>query len=218
MRCGGPRGVSWWTERPGFWPILGAVLAAHGVLLSQLPLAPSWTAAQGQQEATPVVMVRAVATPAAAATAAALPPPATAAVPPRTAAADEANVAAKATGALPPPIVASKPLSAEPPRRAAAEAPYVPRGELTVPPRIVTEVQVPFPADIEGIVDLRVQLALFIDEEGRVRRIRIDTPDVHPAFQREIREAFFGARFSPGEIDGAAVRSRLHLVVEFHSP
>ncbi|MDB5857460.1 MAG: TonB family protein [Ramlibacter sp.] len=119
-------------------------------------------------------------------------------------------------------MVAAAPAQAPPPARsmpaAGVEAGYVPRGQLTVAPRPLREVDVPFPPDVSGIVDLNVQLSLFIDEGGVVRRVQLDRPEIPPAFARAVAETFQSIPFKPGEIDGVAVRSRIHLEVEFHAP
>jgi TonB family protein len=100
----------------------------------------------------------------------------------------------------------------------AADAPYLPRGQLTVPPTLVGHVDVPFPPDVDGTVDLKVRVTLFIDERGKVQKLRLDTPHVHPAFERSIREAFAAARFNPGELDRVPVRSQVRLEIDFVAP
>ncbi|QJW83521.1 hypothetical protein HK414_03240 [Ramlibacter terrae] len=67
-------------------------------------------------------------------------------------------------------------------------------------PRLLTPVQVPFPDMVGGFVDLKVRITLFIDEQGTVRRVRIDSPDVPPLFEQTIRDTFAQARFKPGEL------------------
>jgi hypothetical protein len=108
--------------------------------------------------------------------------------------------------------------AAAPARPAAPEAPYLPRSQLSAAPRPQSMVEVAFPQDVTGVVDLTLQATLFIDEHGVVQRIRVDTPDVHPSFERAVRETFGPARFTPGERDGTPVRSQLRIQVEFHAP
>lgn len=134
------------------------------------------------------------------------------------------QVPAQATAATEAPAPARP--AADPPRTgtpAAApppepEQPYLPRGELTVPPKILGPVDVRFPEDVAGMVHLDVKLTLFIDEEGRVQRIRIDSPGVHPSFERAVRETFATARFAPGELHQRPVRSQMRLEVSFDAP
>lgn len=92
---------------------------------------------------------------------------------------------------------------------------YVPRSRLETPPAPTTIVDVRSPEELKGVVDLRVEFTLFIDETGKVRRVRIETPGVHPAFERAIADSFEPVPFTPGRVDGEAVRSRIRLEVEF---
>jgi hypothetical protein len=98
------------------------------------------------------------------------------------------------------------------------DLPYLPRGSLTVAPKLKNSVDVSFPEDVEGFVKLTVQATLFIDEDGGVRRIRVDTPDVQPPFETAIQQAFASASFTPGEVDGLPVRSQMRVEVEFQAP
>ena len=92
---------------------------------------------------------------------------------------------------------------------------YLPRKLLTAGPAPLENLQVKFPAEMPGIVDLRVNISLFIDEQGQVRRVRFDSSDIAPGFAAAIQETFGPARFKPGELDGLPVRSQLPLQVEF---
>ncbi|MDB5872861.1 MAG: TonB family protein [Ramlibacter sp.] len=98
-----------------------------------------------------------------------------------------------------------------------AFADYLPRSKLSAPPQPQDMVEVPFPADVSGIVDLKVRIALFIDELGTVRRIRIDSPDVPSPFVVAVLDSFSAVRFNPGKLDGMAVRSQIRLEVEFNA-
>ena len=75
---------------------------------------------------------------------------------------------------------------------------------LTAPPG---ETEIARPAGV---------LALYIDEEGAVRQVTAD-PDsaLPPAYEQAARQAFMAARFAPGEVDGVAVKSRIHVEVVF---
>ncbi|MGV3570195.1 MAG: TonB family protein [Ramlibacter sp.] len=131
--------------------------------------------------------------------------------PPAAAAAEQAPAA---PAAAPEPQAAAAP-PAPPAPPPTPDPPYLPRGELTAAPRPLEPINVPFPAGIKGVVDLKVQLTLFIDEQGAVQRVRIDTPGVVEDFEQAIRETFARARFQPGEIDKVAVRSQVRIEVEF---
>jgi hypothetical protein len=94
---------------------------------------------------------------------------------------------------------------------------YLPRSRLTVVPRPLTPVQVPFPEQVAGIVDLRVVVSLFIDETGAVRRVRLDNPAVPPAFAQVIMDTFLATPFKAGEVETVPVRSQLRLEIEFRT-
>lgn len=211
-------------QRPAFWRAVGLTLLGHGVVLGWLAAAQPTPVPYGARQGTGMTfLVRplqpaaphgtAPGAPASDVAAALQAAGAAPAEPPRE---ERAAVLAAAPGPVPqavPPAVAAAAAAAPLP-----EAPYLPRGELTVPPRLLGHVDVPFPTDVEGVVDLKVRVTLFIDERGTVQRLRVETPDVHPAFERSIRDAFGQARFSPGELDQVAVRSQVRLEVEFHAP
>lgn len=211
--------------RRGLWQVFVLVLLVHAALLTQLSAAPG--ALRGQA-GLPVQLlyVRLTQPPLAPEP----PAPATATLSPSTPAPEPApalrhapqveasppplpSVEARAGTGAEPVVVAQAPASAA--SAPAGEAPYLPRGDLTVAPKLLTPVQVPFPDEVEGMVDLKIRISLFIDEQGVVRRIRIDTPDVPPVFERTVREAFSAARFAPGQLEATAVRSQIRLEVEF---
>jgi len=92
---------------------------------------------------------------------------------------------------------------------------YLPRRMLTRAPAPLTSVDVPFPRGISGYVDLKVIVALFIDEHGGVKHVRLDTEGVPEEFIEAIRRTFMGARFTPGEVTGSPVRSMVRVQVVF---
>lgn len=92
---------------------------------------------------------------------------------------------------------------------------YVPRPLLTVPPAAITAVVFAAPqgdAFRGGHVGI---LSLFIDEHGRVQRIEAEAPALPEVFEQAARDAFIAAQFAPGEVDGAAVKSRVWVEVVF---
>ena len=92
---------------------------------------------------------------------------------------------------------------------------YVPRPLLTVPPVARTPVIFAAPEG-EMFRGRHVGvLSLFIDEHGQVQRIEADPASLPEAFEQAAREAFMTAQFAPGEIDGAAVKSRVRVEVVF---
>lgn len=98
------------------------------------------------------------------------------------------------------------------------EADYLPRRELTVAPVLKAEVPLVWPE--EGVLAGRYSavVTLFVDETGRVRKLRFDGDGLPPLLQEQAREAFLGARFSPGELQGVPVKSRVRVEVVFEAP
>ena len=212
-----------------FWSLVGVTVLAHGAVLSALhTMQPDVRPAVAPRPPALVFRARVLGAPAtepssepqapAASLRAAEPARGPEAPPPPIAPerSAPAPVAVAATSTLP-----SDPVTAAAPAASAAtgdDAPYLPRRLLTVPPTLLGAVDVPFPEDVQGVVDLKVQITLFIDEDGRVRRIRVDTPQpVHPAFERVLRETWGEARFTPGELHQVPVRSQIRLEVDFEA-
>lgn len=100
----------------------------------------------------------------------------------------------------------------------ATEGGYVPRPLLSVAPAPVIPVVIAVPpASATGRLIGRYSgvLALYIDEEGRVRRVEAESPAMPAAMERAAREAFLAARFSSGQVAGRAVKSRIRVEVVF---
>ena len=68
---------------------------------------------------------------------------------------------------------------------------------------------------MRGSVDLNTELARFIDEAGTVRHVRIDGAPLLAALEEAARSAFLSARFTPGESNGAPVRSLIRVAIRF---
>lgn len=92
---------------------------------------------------------------------------------------------------------------------------FVPRPLLSMPPQAVVPVVVAAPEKDVPAGRYAGILSLFIDEQGRVRHIVADEPLLPPALEQAAREAFMSAQFSPGQVDGVAVRSRQRVEVVF---
>lgn len=92
---------------------------------------------------------------------------------------------------------------------------YLPRPRLSEAPRPATPVMVPFPAEITERGRYTTILALFIDENGVVRRVRIDGPALPKPFEEAARETFLQAHFTPGRVRGQQVKSLIRVEVVF---
>ncbi|WP_290870483.1 energy transducer TonB, partial [Aquabacterium sp.] len=79
-------------------------------------------------------------------------------------------------------------------------------------------VVVPYP---DGVVAhsgrLTLQLAVYIDENGHVRRTEPVGERLEAAFERAANDAFLQARFRPGERQGQAVKTRLLIELAFEA-
>jgi protein TonB len=92
---------------------------------------------------------------------------------------------------------------------------YVPRPLLSVPP-VAREPPVFAPPPGEMLRGRYVGiLSLFIDDHGQVQRIVVDEAGLPEVLEQAAREAFMAAQFTPGEIDGTAVKSRVRVEVIF---
>ncbi len=94
---------------------------------------------------------------------------------------------------------------------------YVPRELLSRPPRPVSDIGIPSPDTGSVEFDLSVELTLFIDETGAVQRVRIEDPGLAPTLEQAAAAVFQAARFTPGEMDGVAVRSMVRVAVRFEA-
>lgn len=92
---------------------------------------------------------------------------------------------------------------------------YIPRVYLSVGPEPLTAVEVRPPVDLSGKFAVTIELSLFIDEFGKVQKLRPETPDVAPPFVEAAMRAFEGVAFKPGQLDGKPVRSLIRVAVDF---
>jgi hypothetical protein len=92
---------------------------------------------------------------------------------------------------------------------------YLPTSALSSPPEPVTDIQIDWPPMALDIGIFRGVFTLLIDEQGKVQKAVADAPTLTPQMEERARQAFLGARFSPGMLDGKAVKSALRVEVEF---
>jgi hypothetical protein len=94
---------------------------------------------------------------------------------------------------------------------------YLPRTALSVAPKAREPVAIDYPF-FDGEADHYVgEFDLFIDDTGSVTRVVTVTPHLPGILGGAVRAAFLSARFSPGEVNGHAVRSRMRIEVTFDS-
>ena len=61
-------------------------------------------------------------------------------------------------------------------------------------------------------------LALYIGEGGQVQFVRVQSGSLPPVLADAAIRAFVAARFSPGELNGQPVKSRIFVEVSFDRP
>ncbi|MDR6425672.1 hypothetical protein J2738_001801 [Variovorax paradoxus] len=92
---------------------------------------------------------------------------------------------------------------------------YIPRSLLTVPPSALTAIVLDMPEGEFAPERYAGVLSLFIDAEGHVKHVAAEGALLPPAFEQVARQAFSAAFFSPGQMDGRAVKSRQKVEVVF---
>jgi hypothetical protein len=97
------------------------------------------------------------------------------------------------------------------------ESQYFTAKQLTVRPAASEYISVPYPKDSpqEGV--RRTVLAIFINEDGSVAKVRINGTALPPAFEKAAIETFSRARYHAGRIGDRQVKSRMLVEVEFDS-
>lgn len=98
-----------------------------------------------------------------------------------------------------------------------AEAPYLPRSELSLGPAPQQAIDLAYP-DLAPLGRFRAVLTLFIDDQGVVQRVRFDEAGdagLPPVLEDTARQTFLRSPFTPGEVAGRPVRSQLRIEVEF---
>lgn len=94
---------------------------------------------------------------------------------------------------------------------------YYPRSMLTTAPGPLAVVMIDYPPIENDRGHYSSELTLFIDETGRVARVRVDGPELPQALEAAARNAFINAAFHAGELDGRAVKSQIRIEVVFDS-
>jgi len=92
---------------------------------------------------------------------------------------------------------------------------YLPRSKLSQPPRALGMIDIPFPPGVPTPGRYKAVLALYIDEQGVVRRVKVDDAALPAAYESAARVSFQTASFQPGELNGHPVKSLIHVEVVF---
>ena len=99
---------------------------------------------------------------------------------------------------------------------------YLSREAVDQGPQPVSLIQIPFPEGVQTAADNGPsgqvhtgRLTLYIDENGAVRRVQVNSTELPAPFQEAARNAFLQARFVPGQRQGQAVKVRIDIEVSF---
>lgn len=95
------------------------------------------------------------------------------------------------------------------------ETAYTPASQLTLRPAAAQYIAVPYPKHAKADGVLKTVLAIFIDEDGTVARVRLHDSRLPEPFARSAIEAFSRATFHPGRAGVTPVKSRMLVEVEF---
>ena len=95
---------------------------------------------------------------------------------------------------------------------------YLPRSQLSVVPSPREHILLGYPDDGPAVGRFVLTLTLYIDEAGAVRRVDVASDQALPdPLRQAARLAFAGKYFSPGELAGDVVKSRIRIEVVYES-
>lgn len=99
---------------------------------------------------------------------------------------------------------------------------YLSRDAVDQGPQPVSLIQIPYPEGVQTVASNGTtgqvhtgRLTLYIDENGAVRRVQVNSTELPTPFQEAARNAFLQARFVPGQRQGQAVKVRIDIEVSF---
>jgi hypothetical protein len=95
---------------------------------------------------------------------------------------------------------------------------YIPRPLLSEPPQARQSPFLEWPPFDGQQANYTAILALYIDENGMVQRIEVESDDLPQPLADAARRAFNGLQFAPGKLDGEAVKSLVRIEVSFDQP
>jgi hypothetical protein len=92
---------------------------------------------------------------------------------------------------------------------------YLPRSALSKAPAARGPIDIPFPPGVPTPGRYSAVLALYIDEQGTVRRVRPMDGELPGAYEEAARNAFPAGAFRPGEGQGVPVKAVIQVEVVF---
>lgn len=118
---------------------------------------------------------------------------------------------ASATGPMPPQ-------KEMPPVPRPAQPYYFELRELSQRPQLVSLVEVEAVTDVHPTQPGHLLARVLIGEQGHVDHVLIDESDLPAAFEQAAIDAFLQGRYTPGQVDGRAVRSQIRIEVSYDGP
>jgi hypothetical protein len=94
---------------------------------------------------------------------------------------------------------------------------FYPRSMLSLAPIPIDMIVIDYPPVSDDKGRYVGEATLFIDESGRVVRMRFEGPSLPAALEEAARSAFTNARFRAGEADGRNVKAQIRIEVAFDS-
>lgn len=123
---------------------------------------------------------------------------------------------ARSGGMEPAPVTSPAPPQKEtPPITPRADPYYFELRELSQRPQLASLVEVEAVTDARPAQPGRLLARVLIGEQGSVEHVQIDESDLPSAFEQAAIDAFLQARYTPGQIDGRAVRSQIRIEVTY---
>jgi hypothetical protein len=107
------------------------------------------------------------------------------------------------------------PAGADSPESRMPSSEYLSRAQLSVLPRPLSEIRIPWPAGLPMVGKRSAIFTLFIDQYGLVQDMVPDAHSLFPNMEENVRQVFRESRFSPGMKDGVAVKSILRIEIDF---
>lgn len=92
---------------------------------------------------------------------------------------------------------------------------YIPRPQLSIAPAALTPIMIEAPLEQREPQRITGILSIYINESGRVDHINPSGLEEFPEFEKAALAAFQGVTYTPGQVQGQVVKSRIRIEVVF---
>lgn len=114
------------------------------------------------------------------------------------------------------PIAASAPASGEfETSREQMWSGYIPRPQLSIAPSALTPIMIEAPLEQREPQRIAGILSIYINESGKVDHIKPSGLEEFPEFEKAALAAFRDMTYTPGQVQGQVVKSRIRIEVVF---